>query len=136
MNAHVNTWKSWLTIAVLAAGLFCQQLHAQVVSPNINYIVRTNFPVPVIGNDGLPTGQITNATKVVAYWYYVHANAGWDFMYRATDGDGIWLKPEQTANVREPGTGRQQKAIYLPFREDYMNGYELLPIITINPRGT
>lgn len=119
----------------LIAGLFLTlstSTFAQIVTPTISFIVRTNFPTPVFDDAGI-LRHYTNATKVVAWWYADYQAVGWDFLYRT---NGVWLKPDATFNTREPGTGERQKSILLDYFPDYQDRYLFLPIVTLHPSAS
>lgn len=116
----------FLTVLTLSLSSWAQQIS----QPEMFMLVRTNFAVPVIGEDGFPTGQITRQDYVVATWQAIEFDAGWDVMWRT---NGIWLKPSVVFNGRDRNTGILRKSIFLTYREDYHTAYNFLWIVTINP---
>lgn len=100
------------------------------VQPMLSLLVRTNFPIPEIGEDGFPTGRTIREDFTVATWQAIYEGAGWDVMYRT---NAVWLKPAQVLIGRDLKTGLLRKSIFLPYREDYTEAYEFMWIVTLNP---
>lgn len=110
-------------------------MKAAIVVPTIE-IELQNRRIPIIGIDGLPTGEYEQKTVLVAKWDAVVGGAGFDFMYRTIGDVGFWIKPSVVYNSRTPpGTGKLVKAIFLDDDGQTGASYEFLPITNTNPQA-